>query len=615
MTFLPYPPTTTTDVIAVLKQDAGIAHEIIHGNVTADVYTESGLVPSFAKVVKTLTDEVNAATGVDTTLRADLAAENSTVMIAGITAVQVKKSADVADVMKKSNARSLGPTMIDLHYGVLRGRGWASGEVDHYDLNPHTVATSAAAGQKNIVIASNIGSSPYPLIVNQLITYRASNGQFYSATIHSISGTAPATLTLKSNVEHPIAAGGNVYPFYANISHPNKFGYSAIADYALRNSKTAYEVVDLLTLAKSGAAVTTLNTSNNYDNCGSENVTAYDVTLPSVGVDSLYVTCNIKKTGAYTARFFVNPKGASITFFWESAGLSSSVVADGNEPTMVELPFVMRGGSDTISFTVYSTAAGAQFNIKPTVQICAPVAASPSLNQGKHLLLGDSWFAQVGLSQRLTEALPQAEIVNVGVGGQNATDLLSRFDTDVAAANPDVVWIMVGTNDYYQSVSNDLFNLRINQLVSKCAEIGTHMIVFNTSVGNVNAVPDLLNRSRGLADNTRYEKSPASAERKTTIVNISAIVPAGASEYQLINFGSRVSPIEIKSYWISGLDLKIGTKTALSSAHEVSHTLTAGGIVNTAVSLSWSSNRYVDIRCTNSGGSSVTLYGYIEMYL
>jgi hypothetical protein len=231
------------------------------------------------------------------------------------------------------------------------------------------------------------------------------------------------------------------------------------------------------------------------------------------------------------------------------------------------------------------------------------------------LLLGDSWFAQVGLSQRLTEALPQAEIVNVGVGGQNATDLLSRFDTDVAAANPDVVWIMVGTNDYYQSVSNDLFNLRINQLVSKCAEIGTHMIVFNTSVGNVNAVPDLLNRSRGLADNTRYEKSPASAERKTTIVNISAIVPAGASEYQLINFGSRVSPIEIKSYWISGLDLKIGTKTALSSAHEVSHTLTAGGIVNTAVSLSWSSNRYVDIRCTNSGGSSVTLYGYIEMYL
>jgi hypothetical protein len=89
MAFLPYPPASTTDVIAVLRQDAGIVHEIIHGNVTADVDTESGLVPSFAKVVKALTDEVNAATGVDTTLRTNLAAANSTVLVAGVEAGDV----------------------------------------------------------------------------------------------------------------------------------------------------------------------------------------------------------------------------------------------------------------------------------------------------------------------------------------------------------------------------------------------------------------------------------------------------------------------------------------------------------------------------------------------
>jgi parallel beta-helix repeat protein len=93
MAFLPYPPATTTDVIAVLKQDAGIAHEIIHGNVTADVDTESGLVPSFAKVVKTLTDEVNAATGVDTTLRANLASVSSTVAVGGVEARRVAAGA------------------------------------------------------------------------------------------------------------------------------------------------------------------------------------------------------------------------------------------------------------------------------------------------------------------------------------------------------------------------------------------------------------------------------------------------------------------------------------------------------------------------------------------
>jgi hypothetical protein len=95
MAFLPYPPATTTDVIAVLKQDAGIAHEIIHGNVTTDVDTESGLVPSFAKVVKTLTDEVNAATGVDVTLRANLAAANSAVLVGGVEAGDVGKVAQL----------------------------------------------------------------------------------------------------------------------------------------------------------------------------------------------------------------------------------------------------------------------------------------------------------------------------------------------------------------------------------------------------------------------------------------------------------------------------------------------------------------------------------------
>jgi hypothetical protein len=96
MAFLPYPPASTTDVIAVLRQDAGIAHEIIHGNVTADVDTESGLVPSFAKVVKTLTDEVNAATGVDTTLRANLAAVNSSVLIGSI------EAGDIANALRNT---------------------------------------------------------------------------------------------------------------------------------------------------------------------------------------------------------------------------------------------------------------------------------------------------------------------------------------------------------------------------------------------------------------------------------------------------------------------------------------------------------------------------------
>lgn len=91
MAFLPYPPTNTTQAIALLKQDVEIAHDIVHGDVNTQVDTENGLVPSFAKVVKTLTDEVNAATGVDTSLRSDLANTSSTTLVGGVKASILSK--------------------------------------------------------------------------------------------------------------------------------------------------------------------------------------------------------------------------------------------------------------------------------------------------------------------------------------------------------------------------------------------------------------------------------------------------------------------------------------------------------------------------------------------
>lgn len=51
MPFLPYPPTTTEAAIAILKQDIAITHNIVHGNDSTVVDTESGIVPSFAKAI------------------------------------------------------------------------------------------------------------------------------------------------------------------------------------------------------------------------------------------------------------------------------------------------------------------------------------------------------------------------------------------------------------------------------------------------------------------------------------------------------------------------------------------------------------------------------------
>lgn len=99
MSFLPYPPANATEAIAVFQQDIQIAHDIIHGDNTQQVDTEGGIVPTFAKVIKTLTDEVEAATGVDTSLRSNLANVNSTVSIAGFQARQIRYIESIKDLV------------------------------------------------------------------------------------------------------------------------------------------------------------------------------------------------------------------------------------------------------------------------------------------------------------------------------------------------------------------------------------------------------------------------------------------------------------------------------------------------------------------------------------
>lgn len=60
MPFLPYPPSNTTESIAVLKQDIQLAHDIVHGDDNTFVDTENGLTPSFAKVIKELSSTAGA---------------------------------------------------------------------------------------------------------------------------------------------------------------------------------------------------------------------------------------------------------------------------------------------------------------------------------------------------------------------------------------------------------------------------------------------------------------------------------------------------------------------------------------------------------------------------
>ena len=107
------------------------------------------------------------------------------------------------------------------------------------------------------------------------------------------------------------------------------------------------------------------------------------------------------------------------------------------------------------------------------------------LNKGRHILFGDSWFdhSPRHFSERLSNKLPNATVINAGIGGNTTQNLLDRFNSDVSGQQPDTVWIMAGTNDYNQYVSEEDYSKNIKTLIRKITDIGARPIIFNSSVG------------------------------------------------------------------------------------------------------------------------------------
>ena len=104
------------------------------------------------------------------------------------------------------------------------------------------------------------------------------------------------------------------------------------------------------------------------------------------------------------------------------------------------------------------------------------------LNLGKHVMLGDSWFSSGHLKSRLAEKLNNAQIINKAIGGRTSADILDNFDDDIANQNPDVVWLIAGTNDYYQGVSVDDYIANMKAIIEKINAIGAKAMVLDSSV-------------------------------------------------------------------------------------------------------------------------------------
>jgi len=180
--------------------------------------------------------------------------------------------------------------------------------------------------------------------------------------------------------------------------------------------------------------------------------------------------------------------------------LAEFTIAAGSDltiPQYYEFPMQLPGNSKSVRIEITASAIVAaagiildQIEVFPLNSPNTPVF-EPDV---KKILVafGDSWvegdlgstLEREPLTFQLQDELPHVKIINEGVGGNTAGDLLIRFDADVPKHNPDYVLVNTGTNDAFNPPSGTFdpnaigdFVLQMNQLISKIQSIGARPII------------------------------------------------------------------------------------------------------------------------------------------
>jgi len=83
---------------------------------------------------------------------------------------------------------------------------------------------------------------------------------------------------------------------------------------------------------------------------------------------------------------------------------------------------------------------------------------------------------------KITNNEEAKKVINAGIGGNTTKDLLKRIDQDVLAKNPDVVIMMVGTNDMLNSkkmINYKNYKANLNTLIQKIKSTGSKLVLLS----------------------------------------------------------------------------------------------------------------------------------------
>ncbi len=103
------------------------------------------------------------------------------------------------------------------------------------------------------------------------------------------------------------------------------------------------------------------------------------------------------------------------------------------------------------------------------------------------VFLGDSLTAGFGLGPeyalpeqigaRLERAGVEARIINAGVSGDTTAGGLARYDWSVASANPDLVFVALGANDYLGGGSPDQARANLRAILTRLQADGVQAVI------------------------------------------------------------------------------------------------------------------------------------------
>jgi lysophospholipase L1-like esterase len=76
-----------------------------------------------------------------------------------------------------------------------------------------------------------------------------------------------------------------------------------------------------------------------------------------------------------------------------------------------------------------------------------------------------------------------SQVINAGVGGNSTVNLLNRLEKDVLNEKPDLVILMIGTNDMLNSkkmISYKAYQKNLNKLVRKIKKTGSNILLMSS---------------------------------------------------------------------------------------------------------------------------------------